>query len=79
MPERVQLVRQSFSDELIPYIAGVNSFMHNCSEKLDTDGCLHCKEIQTFNFVSAWASGIGLLSHVGNDDYLPKLTLDCDP
>lgn len=53
--------------------------MHNCSEKLDTENCLCCEEMQTFNFVSAWASGMGLLSHYENDYYLPKLTLECDP
>ena len=57
----------------------MNTFMHNCSEKLDTDNCLCCEEIQMFNFVSVWASGIALLSLVGNADYLPKLTSDCDP
>lgn len=44
----------------------MNSFMHNCSEKLDTDDCLCCEETQMFHFVSAWASGIVLLNHVGN-------------
>lgn len=78
MPERIESIRQSWGNELIPQVAGVNTFMHNCSEKLETDNCLCCKEIQTLNFISVWASGIGLLSHVGNDDYPPKSTLDYD-
>lgn len=57
----------------------MESFVHNCSEKLDAENCLRCEEMQTFNFVSAWASGMGLLSRDENDDYLPKLTLECDP
>lgn len=59
----------------LPCIAGVNNFMHNCSEKLDkensgkldTDNCLCCGEIQIFTFASAQTSGADLCSHAGSD------------